>query len=62
MDWQHPYISTAEVVFNNWLRQIHGHAFAAEYHRGDDPDYKHRNDPDYYPQCMTKNDQPLHRR
>lgn len=55
MDWK-PYLSTQEVVFYNWLVSVMGRG-AADYYKGAaDPDYRHRHDPDYYPQYMTKND------
>lgn len=35
MEWQQPLMTTAEKVFDNWLRRIHGETFAADYYRED---------------------------
>jgi len=60
MGWEHPFMSTQDIVWRNWIRRTHGERFAAEYESHDDPDFKHRRDPDYYPRRFTRNDQPLH--
>jgi hypothetical protein len=43
MDSKRPLMSTAEVVFDHWLRRTHGDAFAADHYRGDASGYHNRN-------------------
>jgi hypothetical protein len=62
MEWKRPFMSTAEEVFDNWLRRTHSDAFAADYYRGHDPDRHDRRDPRHWPHRFTRNDQPLYRR
>jgi hypothetical protein len=58
MDWKHLLMSTAEKVFDTWLRTTHGDAFAADYWNEDDPDMRIDRDPRNYPKYMTDHDMP----
>jgi hypothetical protein len=59
MDWKGGSSSTAEVVFRNWIKGLD--IRVEDYRRSAaDPDFRHKDDPGYYPSRFTRNDGPTY--